>query len=97
MDNWRGQKNWTVIAGLAALKTLGIVQKVKLSFGLASHGHTDIDATIAKVVEKLCNADLPTFSRFVDACKTAVTCEYSKVLEVIVSCHHLCLIQSEYS
>ena len=86
MDNWKGQKNWTVIAGLAALKTLGIVQKVKLSFCLASHGHTDIDATIAKVVEKVCNADLPTFSRFMEACKNAVTCEYSKVLEVILSC-----------
>lgn len=82
MDNWKGQKNWTVLAGLTALKTLGIVQKVKLSFGLANHGHTDIDATIAKVVEKVCNADLPTFRSFMEACKSAISMCYSKVLDV---------------
>jgi hypothetical protein len=85
MDNWKGQKNWTVIAGLNALVTLGIVQKVKLSFGLACHGHTDIDATIAKVIEKVCNADLPTFLNFMNACKDAIGVSYSKVIEVFTN------------
>ena len=82
MDNAKCNKNWTVLAGIAALKTLGIVEKVTLSFGLAGHGHSDIDATIAKIIEGLCNADLPTFDAFMEACKAAISSVYSKVLKV---------------
>ena len=52
MDNAKNNKCWTVFAGLCALVSAGIVLKVKVSFCLASHGHIDIDATIAKIIAK---------------------------------------------
>ena len=82
MDNFKGNKCWTMVAGLAALVTLGVVAKVTLSFCLSSHGHSDVDATIAKTVERLCCADLPTFTAFMEACKAAISANYSRVREV---------------
>lgn len=82
MDNAKNNKCWTVVAGLAALVTLGVVAKVTLSFCLSSHGHSDVDATIAKCVERLSFADLPTFRAFMEACKAAISSNYSRVLEV---------------
>lgn len=88
MDNAKGNKNWTILAGLAVLVTMGIVAKVDLAFGLPSHGHTDVDATIAKIIEKICNSNLATFQAFVNSCKRAISKAYSKVLEVLkIVCH----------
>lgn len=50
MDNAKGNKCWTVYAGLAVLVAYGIVQKVKISFGVPNHGHTDIDGSIGTVI-----------------------------------------------
>jgi hypothetical protein len=86
MDNSKGNKCWSIIGGLASLVSLGVVEKVKLSFSLPMHGHTDVDATIAKVIERVCNANLPKFSDFVEACKDAIKSQYSKVLEVCNKC-----------
>jgi hypothetical protein len=45
-DNARANKCWTTYGGCAALVAYGICIKAKLTFGLANHNHTDIDAAI---------------------------------------------------
>ena len=84
MDNARSNKCWTIIAGFSALQAAGICVKTKLSFNLASHGHNDIDGTIANVVTKVANKDLETFSAFTDACKDAISVKFSSILEVFL-------------
>lgn len=46
MDNAKGNKCWTMYAGISALVAYGVCTKFKLSFGLANHNHMDIDSTI---------------------------------------------------
>lgn len=82
MDNAKGNKCWVVYAGLAALVAYGLCIKCKLSFGIANHGHTDIDASIGTVIARICNDDLPTFELFEEACIEALQQEGSTVLGV---------------
>lgn len=50
MDNAKGNKCWVVFAGLSILVAYGIVEKVKLSYGVPNHGHTDVDGSIGCVI-----------------------------------------------
>jgi len=54
MDNARGNKAWTVLAGLSALVAYGVCTKAKLSFGLANHNHIDIDSNIGSTIAGVC-------------------------------------------
>ena len=83
MDNGPANKNWGVLSGLAALVCTGICEKVKLSFCLSHHCHTDIDATIAKVVDVVNKKDLHTFDELKDACTRAIAVSSSKVIDVV--------------
>ena len=82
MDNASGNKNWVVLAGLAALVCSGTCEKVKLSFGLPNHNHFDLDATIGNVILALVHQDLPTPSHFVQACKNAIEKVDHRILDV---------------
>lgn len=84
MDNARSNKSWATLSGLAALVCSGIAEKIKLSFCLASHAHTDIDATIAKVVAAICKTNMRTFEEFKNGCIRSIAHEGSQVLDVVV-------------
>ena len=78
-DNAKAHKCLTNYAGFAALVAYGVCVKAKLSFGLANHNHTDIDAYIGTVITGVCNSNLVTFPEFESACIAAV----SKTIPVV--------------
>jgi hypothetical protein len=80
LDNAKGNKCWTFFAGAAALLAYGVVSKVKISFGLANHNHTDIDAGIGNVVGRIANMNLPTMDLFEAACIESMQSKENPVL-----------------
>ena len=53
LDNVSSNKCWALLAGMAALVSLGLVRKLKMSYCLVGHTHEDIDALIGTVISRL--------------------------------------------
>jgi hypothetical protein len=85
-DNASGNKNWTLLAGLAVLVLFGIVRKVKLSFCITGHTHEDIDAIIGNVISHLRGKDLVTFEELKTECLKAIEQQHAVVEDVALVC-----------
>jgi len=72
----------TYLCVIALICFTGIVRKVKISYLKVGHTHDDIDAIIGNVATHLRSLDVPTFSEFQEACRTAIKKDFSNVLGV---------------
>ena len=72
MDNVSYNKCWTLFAGLSALISLEIVQKVKVSYCVVGHTHEDVDAIIGTVISHLRKRDIQSFTVFEEEVRKSI-------------------------
>lgn len=82
MDNASPNKSNVLIAALCCLPLLGICRKVKLSYLVRGHSHTDGDGDIGIAGSYISTKNLQTFEDFADAVKSAFRSKSSGFTEV---------------